>query len=87
MGQAREISATLDAVETPVQVQPGGQNATVTVVGAGRKTLRIRRFVRPDALTTLNRSACQSTSSPPLESRLALDRPVGSSKSPTRGES
>ncbi|WP_074315495.1 hypothetical protein [Singulisphaera sp. GP187] len=50
VGHARDITAALDDVEIPVQVQSGGQVASVTIAGAGRKPLRIRRFVTPRRL-------------------------------------
>jgi len=47
IGRAREISATLDDVDQPVRIEPGGRSATVEMSEPGRKTLRIRRFVTP----------------------------------------
>lgn len=50
VGKARDISASLDDVEIPVQIQPGSREARVSVAGAGRKVLRLRRFVTPRRL-------------------------------------
>ncbi|WP_406695457.1 hypothetical protein V5E97_30995 [Singulisphaera sp. Ch08] len=50
VGHARDISAAIDEVEVPVQIQSGGQAALVTVTGEGRKQLRIRRLLTPRRL-------------------------------------
>jgi hypothetical protein len=44
---AREIAATLDGAAVPVLVHPGGKRGSITVPGAGRKRLKVRRTVLP----------------------------------------
>jgi len=70
---AHDISAALDGREVPVFIEAGGQQATVTIPGAGRFKLQVRR-----AATVAKEILAESLGfpvNPTPSARLILDQP------------
>ena len=58
VGEARDLSATLDGQAVPTLIRPGGRSAIVPVAGAGRHQLVVRRSLPRQPRTNAARWVC-----------------------------